>query len=308
MSSPPHTPNALFSLVPLDDNAEEVVAHPRNSDYASTLGDGQKVLTIGGALPRKPTTLVTLGREDQDILIPHTSASKSQCLFKFNPETNVVLVSDRTETNRTHILDGDSHVFRYESGRPRRVVVHHNINNVIAFSDKTTIFMKFRLEWHNASIQAFEKVKNQILPPEQKLSFRSARTFQDLEPTRICDSRTGEYYRMRYITLNSSQFGQTQQGSVSKVLDVDSGSFVALKILKPTGELPGNSTLIHEVLKGLEILTQEKQVSRTYSNQSSMHDLIRFNSRVLSNILRHKTGMDPIRKYSCNLGMGLLIP
>ena len=308
MSSPPPTPNALFSLVPLDCNAKGVIADVNNSHFVATLWNGQKVLSIGDNRPKKSTTLVSLGREDQDILIPHTSASKSQCIFEINPETNVVLIYDPTKKQRTHILAGNPNVFPFESGRARRVVVHDNINNVIGFSDKTGIFMKFRLEWHSTSLQASEEVKNRILHPEQRLGLRQARTSDDMDPVQDRDSRTGEYLPMRYICLSSPPFGQIQHGSVSKVLEIETGSFVALKILKSTDESPGNSTMIHEVLKGLEIISQQKRVSRIHSNQSSMHGLIRVNSRVLSNILRHKTGMDLGRKYSCTLEMGLLIP
>jgi len=99
----PH-PLALFSLAPINERAEAVVAHTENSSFVSTLDDGTLALDIGHIRSKScNTTLATLGRGDADIFVGGSSIAKIQCSFEIL-DTNVVMFYDRSHGQTTQVF------------------------------------------------------------------------------------------------------------------------------------------------------------------------------------------------------------
>jgi hypothetical protein len=84
MPRPQPHPLALFSLIPQNARAKDVVAHPCNSHLASTLRDGTLALDIGFNIRSQScNTLATLGRNG-DIILEGSSIAKVQSSFEID--------------------------------------------------------------------------------------------------------------------------------------------------------------------------------------------------------------------------------
>jgi hypothetical protein len=93
MPRPQPHPLALFSLIPQNARAKDVVAHPCNSHLVSTLRNGTLALDIGFNIRSQScNTLATLGRNG-DIILEGSSIAKVQCSFEIDLDTNVVMLA-----------------------------------------------------------------------------------------------------------------------------------------------------------------------------------------------------------------------
>lgn len=101
-------PFALFSLVPSNERAREVVAHPRNGYLKSTLPDGRQALDVGlNIRSRSSYTLATLGR-NADIVIEGSSISRVQCSFEIQPESRRIMLFDHSNSQTTQCFGDDA--------------------------------------------------------------------------------------------------------------------------------------------------------------------------------------------------------
>lgn len=135
--SEPH-PLALFSLIPLNNRAADVIAHPCNSHLVSRLPAGILGLDIGLHMRSKSgNTIATLGRGDTDIFVGGSSIAKTQCSFEIDLDNNVVMLYDRSHGCTTQVFGEDAMPF--EHGRIRKIVVQKNLNTTIGMvvKDKT---------------------------------------------------------------------------------------------------------------------------------------------------------------------------
>ncbi|OAA35516.1 Protein kinase-like domain protein [Metarhizium rileyi] len=213
---------ALFSLVPLNPRADDVVAHLINENLVSTLKDGKRALDIGHVRPisGNSTTLATLGRNG-DVFIEGSSIAKVQCS----------LSSQVFGENATPFVNR----------RPRKVVVQKKLNTTIGLGGERRNLIQFELlKWHHHAIEAMEKLKNRESAALEEYP-RLARTTNEADtvlPSRreIRPHTAGpQLFQMRY-TIIGKQLGSGQFGVVHKAIDADKGKFMAVKILKqPTG-------------------------------------------------------------------------
>lgn len=245
MPRPPH-PLALFSLVRYRDNerAKRAINHPDNIHHASTLSDGVEALDVGFHIRGKSsTTLATIGRGvEADIYVEGSTIAKIQCSFEIDLETGVVMLYDRSHGCTTQVFGENATPF--ELGRIRKVLVQKGLNTIIGMGGERRDLFQFKLEWHRDPIQTAEAIKDyDSLPCGRVENPRLARTV-DEAPTDLPSRRETRTHtpgprqlKMRYVT-RGRKLGSGTFGTVHKAIDVDSGKFMAVKILeRPMGVL-----------------------------------------------------------------------
>ncbi|KLJ10845.1 hypothetical protein EMPG_09859 [Blastomyces silverae] len=233
-------PYTLFSLVPLNERAKEVISDPENQHLTSTQANGTVVLDIGFHIrSRSHDTLATLGRgNDADIYVSGSMISKIQCSFEVETESNVIMLYDRSYGQTTQVL-GDGAI-PFEHGRSRKVVVLDQVNAIIGMGGVARNLVQFKLQWHFDPFSMMNSVKNWkglCIPCVDKP--RLARTIDEsdtvLGSQRVTRPHTvaqGSLI-MRYFKL--SFLGSGAFGEVHRAVDMDSGRLMAVKILTPPG-------------------------------------------------------------------------
>jgi hypothetical protein len=239
MPRPEPHPLALFSLKPHNPRAHDVVAHPSNVYLRSTLpnANGALALDVGfNICSQSRNTLATLGRNDTDIIVEGSSIGRVQCSFEIDLDSRVVMLYDRSNAQTTQV-SGDN-ATPFEHGRLRRVVVQQGLNTIIGMGGVGCDLVQFELIWHQGPIDTVEKVKSQEgMSCGAEENPRLARTV-DEAPTVLPSQRVTRIHtpgerklRMRYKNIGPP-LGSGQFGIVHKCIDVDSGKFMAVKILK----------------------------------------------------------------------------
>ncbi|EEH06284.1 serine/threonine-protein kinase ppk11 [Histoplasma capsulatum G186AR] len=228
----PH-PLALFSLVPLENRARAALDHPDNSHLVSTFNDenGNQVagIDIGfhiGSTSRY--TLATLGRSGADVTVEGSSISRIQCSFELNPDSHVVMLYDRSNSQTTQVFGEDA--IPFETGRIRRIAVEPRLNTRFGIGGVRSDLVQFELQWHRRTFDVEEQVNNQVDNP------RLTRTVDDI-PTVLPSQRLTRIHtpgnrllNIRYMEMN--QLGAGTISEVWKAVDADSGNILALKLFK----------------------------------------------------------------------------
>ena len=238
-------PHALFSLIPLNPQAESITADPRNRSYAfETCRDHDRpptfAISVGfhiASETRNCHTIATLGRGDNaDIYLQGSSISKSQCSFEVNLDTKVVMLYDRSSHHSTQVYGQNATPFEHGRPLPRRVVVDHGLNEFIGIGGPAQDLIQFRLDWladGSKSKQLIEKW--QLLAgsyqEESETNPRGAHTSsqQDsgVQSRMDTTSYTPVHLKMRYRLLSPLSSGSF--GAVYRALDYDTGRFMAVK-------------------------------------------------------------------------------
>ena len=235
--SAPH-PLALFSLKPCNTRAYKVVANSTNDHLASILEDGQIGLNIGHVHPTSgnPTTLATLGQTG-DIIMQEPSIARIQCSFEIDPNTNIVMLYDRSHSLSTQVFGDNATPF--ECGRPRKVVVQKGLNTIIGMGGEKRDIVLFKLDWHCDPAAVMEKVKARG-SATLEVNPRLADTVLLLRRQTRPHTTGPRQPRMRYQKMRDQPLGSGQSGHVYEAVDVDTGKLMAVKIVKrPTRALFG---------------------------------------------------------------------
>lgn len=294
----PH-PRALFSLVPLNERAKAVVAHPHNAELVSYLkGSNTPALDIGHKMSENSTTLATLGRIG-DITVEGSAISRIQCAFELNLDTRVVIFYDRSYGRTSQVFSSNAFpAFPFEHDRPRQVVVQEKVNTIIGMGGVGQNLVLFSLVWHCRPDEVTERVKNRgSTLCEEKA--RLARTDEadtvlpSLRETRIHTPGGGpgsQLPKIRY--LRKDLLGRGQFGTVYEAMDMHSGKPMAVKIMhRPTGTGPQQGWV--NLKREVEILSRISHVS----DEPSQYLVALFysthinNRTILWNSSRHKAGM-----------------
>jgi hypothetical protein len=161
----------------------------------------------------------------------------------------------------------------FERGRPRRVIVQKKLNTIIGMGGAGCDLVQFKLEWHQDPTQVVKKIKNgEVLPYGREENPRLARIVNEA-PTELPSPRNTRPHtrgqrqlKMRYVKVH--QLGSGQFGNVHKAIDVDSGKFMAVKII----ERPVNASekeheewrtsLYYALIREVETLSKISHVSR----------------------------------------------
>ncbi|KAJ5244027.1 hypothetical protein N7489_004123 [Penicillium chrysogenum] len=233
---PTRRPLPLFSLKPLNEQAKKVAEHPWNQHLASKSSDGTTVLDIGFHIRScSHNTLATLGRGDTDIFVDGSNISKIQCSFEIEPATQLVMLYDRSHGQSTQVFGSNATPF--EHGRLRQVVVQHLLNDVLGMGGIGKNAVQFQLMWKQNPSQTMEIVRNREgVRNDYMDNPRLARTTDDLETVPPSQMQTRIHtpgprqLTMRYIKVD--RLGAGQFGVVYKALNVDTGKFLAVKIIQ----------------------------------------------------------------------------
>jgi hypothetical protein len=307
MPRPPH-PLALFSLVPVEENerAKRAVSHPDNIRHVSTSPDGVEALDVGFHIRgRSSTTLATLGRGiEADIYVEGSSIAKIQCSFEIDLDTGVVMLYDRSFAQSTQVYGENATPFEHE--RVRKVLVQKDLNTIIGMGGEGRNLFQFELEWHQDPTKTAEAIKNyDALACGRMENPRLSRTV-DEAPTDLPSRRETRPHtpgqrqlKMRYVKAGP-KLGSGQFGTVHKAIDVDSGKFMAVKILeRPTRaskQEDWRQSLYYALKREVETLSEISHVTKS-SSTSYTHETDIYASRTSSIISRHKAGTNQRWRY-----------
>ena len=263
----PH-PHVLFSLVPRNERAVAVVAHPINSDFASTT-DGTLALDIGHVRSRSgDSILATLGRGDADIFVEGSSIAKIQCSFEIDLNTNVVMFYDLSHSQTSQVFGDDATPF--ESIRSRKVVVQERLNSIIGLGGEGRNLVMFELKWYRNAAETMKVVRN-WKNITLKANTRFARTVDETDTVLPSRRRTRPHTpaqpKMRYAIVGDI-LGRGSFGEVYRAVDIDSGKLMAVKVLNrpvcATNRILENwkSCVYYALKREVEILANISHVSK----------------------------------------------
>ncbi|KAI4119822.1 MAG: hypothetical protein LQ338_007227, partial [Usnochroma carphineum] len=228
----PH-PLALFSLLPINERAKNAISHPDNRHLVSTLSDGELALDVGFHIRGKSTnTLATLGRGiDADIYVEGSSIAKIQCSFEMDLDTGVVMFCDRSFFKSTQVFGKNAMPFEHE--RIRQVLVQEELNTVIGMGGERRNLVQFLLEWHLNPTKTAMAIKDyEAMPCGRVENPRLAPTALPSRQGTKPHTPGSPQLKMRYVGVVGGVLGSGQFGIVLKAIDVDSGKFMAVKILQ----------------------------------------------------------------------------
>lgn len=265
MPRPSPHPFALFSLVPVNDRAHAVLAHPNNSHLVSLIPDlkGPKGIECGlnvgfhiGSKSRH--TLATLGRNGADIIVEGSSISRIHCSFEIHKDSRLIMLYDRSTAKSTQLYGANAVPFELERD-PRRVVVTQSFNKEFGFGGITCDFVRFRIHWHHRS---------DPLDIQERLSYREdnpyfARTLDEtpiVPPSGLVteiNTRGNQEPKIRH--RGKWPLGSGSYGQVWKVANVDSGEFLAVKRVKLPKQLQSSAYIM--LKREVEALARASHVS-----------------------------------------------
>lgn len=279
----PH-PLALFSLLPLNNQASEVLKLPANQHLLSSLG-GNYVLDIGHVRLKSPdqTTLATIGR-DGDIVVGARRISRIQCSFEIDPISNVVMFHDKSHSQTSQVFCENG--YHFEHGRARKIVVLPEFETVIGMGGVGRDLFQFQLRWHSDNPtdiiqQAKDRVTTALeVNPQFALTMNGDSPTDTQLPTRWGTRvHTAGPRQPTMRALDRGLLGSGAFADVHKALDVDSGQFMAVKLLKPPNQASNEhdwAVIYDGVKREVENLSRINHVSQISSGPSFalLHNLI----------------------------------
>lgn len=260
---PGRRPLALFCLYPVNDRAEQVVAHPCNQHLISTWDDGTPVLEVGFNIRSETRhTLATLGRGDADIFVEGASISKIQCSFEIEPTSAVVMFHDRSRFQTTQVYGDNATPF--ENGRLRRVLVQESLNTEIRMGGRGKELVWFQLRWYYNQIQTREAIKTREgVTQGYEDNPRQARTTDVSQSLTRSHSAGLQQLKMRFI--HGALLGAGNFGTVYRAIDIDTGKLMAVKILQQpqgTSEEAWRRSVYYALKREVETLSQISHVCK----------------------------------------------
>ena len=266
----PHK-DALFSLIPMNKKAQNVVDAEDNEHLVSSSRKGHKSFDIGFHLNSQysTNTLVTLGRDNCDILLKPTSISKLQCSFEIDDlDTGIVMLYDRSHTHKTQVSsEKRSAAYPFEAGRsPRKVLVHPRCNNTISMGGIKGDLIQFRLEWILNEDQIKDVARRHRDASRGSITNpRKART-RDLTDTILPSAQMTpdqafikpSQLGLRY--LSQTLVGVGSYGNVRRVIGIDTGRVMAMKQFHCVSQAQ-ESNHVAQVHREVELMRRAKHVS-----------------------------------------------
>lgn len=238
----PHE-DAIFSLLPLNDSANEILLHQNNRWLVSTIIDsrGRNSMSYGLNIgpfiqPQSTSELADFGRAG-DIIVEGDDISR--CHFSFERvhnakhNTTAVMLRDRSACMSTQTFGPKA--IQFEAGRfPRRVMVSGNANLTFGFGGEACSRFKFQLVWHENARQLPQLSSSHIETPFW------ASTVVKTAPVTVQPARIHTPARdCRIRWLQKTVLGEGSFGKVWSAWNVDSGELFAVKVVQATcdGEL-----------------------------------------------------------------------
>lgn len=236
-AAPSHHPEALFSLIPSNDPATQILLHPNNRHLVSvvtdaTTGRATYGINIGFHIgSRSQRTLAEFGRGG-DVVVDGSDISRVHFSFELIQSSGAIMLQDKSTTMTTQTFGETAKL--YEFGRlPRWVLLTPDINRDFGFGGAKSDRFKFSIVWHRPDPQTVNLSRNHIE------NCYLARTFVDIatvppsrRPTRIhTASQSMEIRWAKRGALGAGSFGQ-----VWSAINVDSGEAFAVKTVKVSSD------------------------------------------------------------------------
>lgn len=230
--------NALFSLVPMNGKATDVVEDQDNKHLVSLSWKGDRVsFDIGFHINSQSSenTLANLGRDNCDITLRPATIARTHCSFEVDDlNTGTVMFYDRSHNHKTQVSGVPSRAF--ESGRsPRKILVYPGINEKISMGGKNGDLIEFKLQWIQKEDKIKDIIKKHLNQRKHTITKpRKART-RDVTETALTSAimtpeqafQTPSQTGLRYFKREFRGGGSF--GRVWRVIDVDSGRMMAMK-------------------------------------------------------------------------------
>ncbi|RSL51566.1 hypothetical protein CEP53_008410 [Fusarium sp. AF-6] len=230
----PH-PQALFSLVPLNDRANNILTHHGNAHLVSSFcpdpnnpNDVLQGLEIGFHIrPTSRYTLAIIGRKG-DIKLDDPDISPYHCSFERHERNwEKVMLQDRSLHSTTRLFEPAAMPF--EPGHPyRRVFFDRGIDMQFGIGGAACDLYQFRIYWHEVEKHMIRQcIENRERNPDH------ARTVADEPPTSVLSLLPT---KIRYS--KPEKLGKGAFGSVRKVVNVDTGEYLAMKrVVRPLAQV-----------------------------------------------------------------------
>ena len=259
---------ALFSLIPLNQKADEAVQDANNSHLVSISSKSNvPSFDIGFHINSQSSfnTLTTLGRDNCDIYLRSNSIARTHCSFEIDDlNTGIVMFYDRSHKHNTQISGEEGRPF--ENGRsPRKVLVYPGFNDIVSMGGINGDLVKFQLEWILNESQIKEVArKHRDVGKDSISNPRKART---RDPTKTAlpsvrmtpdqAFRNKSQSALRYFMRNLLGVGSF--GKVWRAIDVDSGQVMAMKQIDwVTGSQ--DQDYVNRVRREVELMRRAKHV------------------------------------------------
>ncbi|TGJ84437.1 hypothetical protein E0Z10_g4320 [Xylaria hypoxylon] len=251
--------NALFSLVPINERAQQVVLSERNKHRVGEDPDGRLVLYIGHFVSRSGnnTTLATIGRDEKsDICVENARVAKQQCSFELSSEAHFVMFFDRSHAMTSQVYGPVSH--KFEQGRLRKVLVQPGFNDVIGFGGDNQDLIQFQIRWYQGreGIVQIARARRNV-PIRQNPLQAETMVDSDAELTLPRITRVhgiGSGLTIRWYMLG--HLGSGTYGDVFKVVNTDHGCLMAIKKMKQQGAPKERELLRSRWVREVKILSE----------------------------------------------------
>jgi hypothetical protein len=179
------------------------------------------------------------------------------------------MLYDRSFAQSTQVHSRNAIPFEY--GRVRKVLVQEDLNTLIGMGGERRDPVQFELKWHRNPRKTAETIKNyknfaRVQIENPRLSRTVDEASIDLPSRRETRPHIPgqRQLKMRYIKATPNALGSGQFGEVYKVIDVDSGKFMAVKTLKRKSKQEDWRTSLYRALKReVETIFTISHVSRT---------------------------------------------
>ena len=238
----PH-PQTILHLVPENDRARSALLLSDNMPFVSLCmnqeltsegsnGQLEYGLEIGyhvAAKPR-PEVIVEIGRNG-DLLLPGSSISSVHFSFEIHPESKAVMFHDRSRLCSTKI---DPFGFRPD-GNFRQLVLLPEVEYIIGAGGEKRNLYAFGIRWVNSAKALSQVAEGYNTAQRRPQNPRWSRTVDEALTelpswynTRLQTPSTCAIQR----TTKGESIGEGMYGEVFKAVDLDSGCFIAVKIMK----------------------------------------------------------------------------
>ena len=153
-------------------------------------------------------------------------------------DAGVVMLYDRSFAKSTQVGGQKAMPFQRERDE-RKVLIQKDLNTVIGMGGQRCDLVQFQLLWHRDPQESLQAIKEyNAFPYGCVENPRLARTEHEL-PTALPTRRETRLHtpgnhqlKMRYVKTDVKPLGSGQYGTVRKAINVDTGQFMAVKILE----------------------------------------------------------------------------
>ncbi|RSM05510.1 hypothetical protein CEP52_006260 [Fusarium oligoseptatum] len=192
-----------------------------------------RIFTVQGleiGFHTRPTSgyiLATIGRNG-DIKIGNSAVSDPHCSFKLHGQNNEeVMLQDQSKDNTTQPSGLEEKTFSIRHPH-RSVLIDREINQQFGIGGTACDLYEFKIHWHNVEEHMLRQyIDNKVGNPSH------ARTVADEPPTSV------SFHPFPPIRYSERQkLGRGAFGSVRKVVNVDTGEYLAMKrVVRPLAQV-----------------------------------------------------------------------